>query len=67
MESFYVIDIIQRLGIQHHFEEEIEAVLRKQLSVFSSHLNDFANGHELHELALQFRLLRQSGHHVAAG
>ncbi|KOM53883.1 hypothetical protein LR48_Vigan09g254200 [Vigna angularis] len=66
MESFHVIDIIQRLGIEHHFEEEIEAVLRKQHSVFSSHLNDFANGDKLYELALQFRLLRQRGHHVAA-
>ncbi|XP_027931269.1 (3S,6E)-nerolidol synthase 1-like [Vigna unguiculata] len=64
MESLYVTDIIQRLGIEHHFEHEIEALLRKQHSVFSSHLSDFVNGHKLYELALTFRLLRQRGHHV---
>ena len=67
MESLYVTDIIQRLGIAHHFEHEIEALLRKQHSVFSSHLSDFVNGHKLYELALTFRLLRQRGHHVPPG
>jgi len=67
MESLYVIDIIQRLGIEHHFEEEIEAVLQKQRSIFSSHLSDLENDHKLYDLALLFRLLRQRGHHVPAG
>jgi len=67
MESLYVIDIIQRFGIEHHFEDEIEAVLQKQCSIFSSHLSDLANDHNLYELALLFRLLRQRAHHVSAG
>ncbi|CAJ1961468.1 unnamed protein product [Sphenostylis stenocarpa] len=66
MEILHVVDIIQRLGIEHHFEGEIEAVLQKQHSIFSTHLSDLANNHKLYELALQFRLLRQRGRHVHA-
>ncbi|ESW20281.1 hypothetical protein PHAVU_006G195600 [Phaseolus vulgaris] len=66
MECFYVIDIIQRLGIEHHFQEEIEALLQNQCSIFISHISDFANHHKLYELALLFRLLRQRGYHVPA-
>jgi len=67
MESMYMVDTIQRLGIEHHFEEEIEAALQKQHLIFSSHLSDFANNHKLCEVALPFRLLRQRGHYVLAG
>ncbi|KAG5113977.1 hypothetical protein JHK82_037246 [Glycine max] len=66
MESMYMVDTIQRLGIEHHFEEEIEAALQKQHLIFSSHLSDFANNHKLCEVALPFRLLRQRGHYVLA-
>ncbi|TKY71585.1 (3S,6E)-nerolidol synthase 1 [Spatholobus suberectus] len=66
MESLYMVDTIQRLGIEHHFEEEIEAALQKQHLIFSSHLSDFANNHKLYEVALLFRLLRQRGHYVHA-
>ncbi|XP_027338614.1 (3S,6E)-nerolidol synthase 1-like [Abrus precatorius] len=66
MESLYMVDIIQRLGFEHHFEEEIETSLQKQHLIFSTHLSDFANNHKLFEIALQFRLLRQRGFYVHA-
>ncbi|GAU34506.1 hypothetical protein TSUD_388190 [Trifolium subterraneum] len=66
MKSLYMIDIIQRLSIEHHFAEEIEEALEKQHIVLSSNINsiDFVNSHELYDVALAFRLLRQGGHYV---
>ncbi|KAL2317789.1 hypothetical protein Fmac_031665 [Flemingia macrophylla] len=66
MESLHMIDIIQRLGIEHHFEEEIEMVLQKQQMILSNHPNEFVSSHQLYEVALVFRLLRQGGHYVTA-
>ncbi|TKY71583.1 (3S,6E)-nerolidol synthase 1 [Spatholobus suberectus] len=66
MESLHMIDIIQRLGTEHHFEEEIEAALQKQQLILSNHPSDFVNSHQLYEVALTFRLLRQGGHYVHA-
>nr|KYP71361.1 Auxin-induced protein 5NG4 [Cajanus cajan] len=59
MKSLHMIDIIQRLGNEHHFEEEIEVALQKQQLILSNHANEFVN-------ALAFRLLRQGGHYVSA-
>jgi len=68
IESLHMIDIIQRLGIEHHFEEEIELVLQKQQLILSNHPCDFFNSHDqLYEVALAFRLLRQGGYYVNAG
>ena len=67
MESLYMVDFIQRLGIEHYFEEDIKAALRKQHLILSSDLNDFGNSHQLFDVALTFRLLRQGGHDVNAG
>ncbi|ESW31214.1 hypothetical protein PHAVU_002G219300 [Phaseolus vulgaris] len=64
--GLFMVDSIQRLGIEHHFEEEIEAILkRKQLMLrVNSHKgNDYQ---ELSEVALQFRLLRQEGYYIHA-
>ncbi|XP_020234024.1 (3S,6E)-nerolidol synthase 1 [Cajanus cajan] len=66
MESLCMVDIIQRLGIEHLFEEETEAVLQNHHFIFSSHLNDFSDNHKLYKVALAFRLLRQRGHYVHA-
>ncbi|RVW86364.1 (3S,6E)-nerolidol synthase 1, chloroplastic [Vitis vinifera] len=59
MESMMMIDAIQRLGIDHHFEEEIEAVLQKQYMKSSIHGDC---DEDLYEVALRFRLLRQEGY-----
>jgi len=62
-----LIDIIQRLGIEHYFAEEIKVTLEKQFLILSSNPIDFVSSHELYEVALAFRLLRQGGHYVNTG
>ncbi|KAJ9690164.1 hypothetical protein PVL29_012690 [Vitis rotundifolia] len=59
MEGMMMIDAIQRLGIDHHFEEEIEAVLQKQYMKSSIHGDC---DEDLYGVALRFRLLRQEGY-----
>jgi len=67
MESFYLIDIIQRSGIEHYFAEEIKVALEKLHLILNTNPIDFVSSHELNEVALAFRLLRQGGHYVNAG
>jgi hypothetical protein len=55
-----MIDAMQRLNIDYHFEEEIEAFLTRYAYGWNHHC-------DLHETALQFRLLRQQGHFVPTG
>lgn len=60
-----MIDAIQRLTLDHHFNEEIQEMLQKH-----HHRSLIASGSDhlqLHEAALSFRLLRQHGYHVPAG
>lgn len=64
MEGMMMIDAIQRLGIDYHFEEEIEAVLQKQYMKANIHGDC---DEDLYEVALRFRLLRQEGYTVPAG
>nr|CAD1824994.1 unnamed protein product [Ananas comosus var. bracteatus] len=58
-ESMSLIDAIQHLGIDYHFEEEIDEALDR---LYNSELECF----DLHEVALRFRLLRQHGFRVSA-
>jgi (3S)-linalool synthase len=67
MESFYLIDIIQRLGIEHYFAEEIKVALEKHHLIFNNNSNDFVSSHQIPEVALAFRLLREGGYHVHSG
>lgn len=67
MKSLYMIDIIQRLGIENHFAEEIQAILQKQYIILNINPTDFVSSHELYEFALTFRLLRQGGHYIKPG
>jgi len=67
MESFNLIDIIQRFGIEHYFAEEIKVALEKLNFILNTNPIDFVSSHELYEVALAFRLLRHGGHYVNAG
>ncbi|GMN40957.1 hypothetical protein TIFTF001_010183 [Ficus carica] len=59
------IDMLQRLGISYHFENEIKSILNEIHSHrFNSLICEKSN---LYATALQFRLLRQHGHCVAPG
>lgn len=64
-ESLNMIDVVQRLTIDHYFQEEIDEILRRQYVKYVTDLGDC--GHELQEAALRFRLLRQRGYYVPAG
>uniref|UniRef100_A0A7N0V1J6 Uncharacterized protein n=1 Tax=Kalanchoe fedtschenkoi TaxID=63787 RepID=A0A7N0V1J6_KALFE len=61
-ECLAAVDFIQRLGIDHHFQDDIKSILTKQ------HLEweDTHQQAELYQVALCFRLLRQHGYTVSA-
>lgn len=60
LDGLKMIDTLQRLGIDFHFQEEIEAILKTHCMIPYSQYN-------LHDVALRFRLLRQEGFHVNPG
>ncbi|KAL6201059.1 hypothetical protein ACLB2K_024774 [Fragaria x ananassa] len=57
LEGLNMIDAVQRLGIDYHFQQEIDEILHNQMSIVSA-------CDDLHEVALRFRLLRQHGYFV---
>ncbi|RLN42001.1 hypothetical protein C2845_PM01G14960 [Panicum miliaceum] len=59
VEKLDLVDVLQRLGIDRHFQEQIATTLS------SIHRDEF-NSSNLHEAALRFRLLRQHGFWVPA-
>ena len=66
LEGLYMIDAIQRLGIDYHFQEEIQTILQRQNMISSAcGYNDINN--QPYETALRFRLLRQNGYYVSSG
>jgi hypothetical protein len=60
VDKMNLVDVVQRIGIDHHFEEQIATALT---SIYSTEFNSSS----LHEVALRFRLLRQQGFWVSAG
>lgn len=60
VEKLNLVDTLQRLGIDQHFEEQISTTLH------IIHNVDF-NSESLHEISLRFRLLRQQGLWVSPG
>ncbi len=59
-EKMNLVDTLQRLGIDHLFEEEIATTLN------TIHGAEF-DSPSLHDVALRFRLLRQQGLWVSSG
>lgn len=60
-----LVDALERLGIDHHFQEEIDMALcrvHREETEFTT-----GSSNELHMAALRFRLLRQHGFFVPAG
>lgn len=62
-ESLILVDAIQRVGLDHHFDEEIEMILERH----SSNSNFGFIYDDLYNVSLQFRLLRNQGHYVSPG
>ncbi|XP_043687402.1 (3S,6E)-nerolidol synthase 1-like [Telopea speciosissima] len=63
LERRIMIDTLQRLGINYHFEQDIKTALAKHYGSLSSGTFPFGD-HNLHDIALYFRLLRQAGYLV---
>ncbi|ONI12902.1 hypothetical protein PRUPE_4G190700 [Prunus persica] len=62
-----LIHDIQRLGVSHHFENEIEELLQQihTSSHCSTESGDQETDNELYTAALRFRLLRQQGYNIS--
>lgn len=60
-EQLKLIDDIERLGLGHHFEAEIEQTLHH---VYGTYYHDI-DKYDLYVVALCFRLLRQHGYRVS--
>ncbi|KAJ1396599.1 Terpenoid cyclases/protein prenyltransferase alpha-alpha toroid [Sesbania bispinosa] len=68
LQGICMIDAMQRLNIDYHFQEEIDAFLQRQYVISSTGTRGGYHyvPQDLHEIALSFRLLRQQGHYVPA-
>ncbi|XP_043719667.1 (3S,6E)-nerolidol synthase 1-like [Telopea speciosissima] len=64
LECMMMVDALQRLCIDYHFEDEIKIFLDKLLLYYGSSIKSTDDKVELHEIALHFRLLRQAGYFV---
>lgn len=63
-EGFAIIDAVQRLGIDYHFQDEIQQIIRREYVISTTY--PFQH-HYLQEISLRFRLLRQEGYNVPTG
>ncbi|KAL3850833.1 hypothetical protein ACJIZ3_012715 [Penstemon smallii] len=69
IESLIIVDAIQRLGLDHHFQEEIDETLILQQQYYHEYDSNTTCVHKyqtLHDVSLFFRLSRQHGHYVSA-
>jgi hypothetical protein len=62
--TLMLVDALERLGIDRHFQKEIDTAL---LRVHNEDLQFDNTSTELHIVALRFRLLRQHGFFVSTG
>ncbi|WCJ20845.1 (-)-germacrene D synthase [Euphorbia peplus] len=60
-QTLEMIDAIQRLGIQYHFETEIADILRNMMD--KTHI--FSEDDDLYLISLKFRLFRQQGYNIS--
>ncbi|CAA3015067.1 (3S,6E)-nerolidol synthase 1-like isoform X1 [Olea europaea subsp. europaea] len=65
IESLMLVDAIQRLDVDYHFQEEIEAVLRRHYMEATTCFDGYSY-YTLHDLSLFFRLLREHGFSISA-
>nr|BBO53955.1 sesquiterpene synthase 2 [Angelica keiskei] len=64
-ELISLIDDIQRLGLSYHFEAELETLLQHIKDSFREYYGSKTD-HDLRDVALCFRLLRQQGHFISS-
>ena len=61
IDQLELIDVLQRLGVAYHFNNEIRNILDNIYSM------DKSKKKNLHATALEFRLLRQHGYDISTG
>ncbi|KAL6529412.1 hypothetical protein OROGR_015035 [Orobanche gracilis] len=61
IDTMNLIDTLERLGLSHHFQNEIQQKLQQ---VFN--LNTDYEAYDLYTVALHFRLFRQHGHPISS-
>ncbi|KAF7822835.1 (-)-germacrene D synthase-like [Senna tora] len=68
LPKIYLIDSIQRLGVNYHFEQEINDVLQLIHNTYVQNGTIILEEEEkdLHSLALLFRLLRHQGYRISS-
>ncbi|GJT76540.1 (3S,6E)-nerolidol synthase 1-like protein [Tanacetum coccineum] len=64
-EPLDMVDALQKLCINHYYEEEIGLIL-KSLYARMSNNDDYKHDKSLYEVSLSFRILRQEGYYVSA-
>lgn len=64
-EDLIMVDALQRLAIDYHFQHEINIILRKRHMQFTN--KDLVASLNLYETSLCFRILRQNGFQLSAG
>ncbi|KAK2644289.1 hypothetical protein Ddye_019484 [Dipteronia dyeriana] len=65
-EGLAMIDAVQRLGMDYHFQDEIEEILPRQYMIAANYSTCTSTNDDLQQVALRFRLLRQEGYNVPA-
>ena len=65
-ESMMTVDYLQKLGIDYHFHEEIEAMLGSLYANVSGERGERVID-DLFQVTLAFRLLRQAGYPISSG
>lgn len=61
VEKMNLINLLVRLGLSYHFEDEIDEQLD---GIFSAHANYDGYDYDLYTVALHFRVLRQHGYKI---
>ncbi|CAA2980659.1 vetispiradiene synthase 2-like [Olea europaea subsp. europaea] len=64
VQTMNLIDTLERLGVSHHFEDEIEELLER---FFNLNTNYEDEAYDLYTVALHFRLFRQHGYRISCG
>ncbi|KAK3433830.1 hypothetical protein EUGRSUZ_D01106 [Eucalyptus grandis] len=65
-QMLHLIDQIQRLGIDYHFEREIDEQLEGIQKSYSQLDHGDFKGDDLHMVALMFQLMRQQGFNISS-
>jgi hypothetical protein len=65
LKRLELIDILQRLGISYHFDDEIQRTLEGIHN--ANHGGELCNKENIYATSLEFRLLRQHGYNVPQG